>query len=96
MISPVKGIEKYISENGLSAEVVHSSGGNTASKSNLLYVAGFELYKSGGAAAKFDATKYASASEELPLALVWVQLSRCEPLMMAPGRPMKYRPGQCR
>jgi len=63
MISPVKGIEKYISENGLSAEVVHSSGGNTASKSNLLYVAGFELYKSDGAAAKFDATKYASASE---------------------------------
>ncbi len=63
MISPVKGIENYISEKGLSAEVVHSSGGNTASKSNLLYVAGLELYKSDGASAKFDATKYASASE---------------------------------
>lgn len=63
MISPVKGIEKYISENGLSTEVVHSSGGNTASKSNLLYVAGFELYKPVGSAAKFDATKYTFASE---------------------------------
>jgi beta-glucosidase-like glycosyl hydrolase len=63
MISPVKGIEQYIAQHSLPAEVVHRSGGNTASKSNLLYVAGFELYKPDGAAAKYDATKYASASE---------------------------------
>ncbi|MDA3927666.1 MAG: glycoside hydrolase family 3 C-terminal domain-containing protein [Prolixibacteraceae bacterium] len=63
MITPVAGIEKYIAENGYSTEVVHSSGGNTASKSNLLYVAGFELQKSDGSTSKHDATKYSSASE---------------------------------
>ena len=63
MITPLNGIEKYIAEKNLSIELVHSSGGNTASKSNLLYVAGFELYKSGGGLSKFDATKYALASE---------------------------------
>jgi beta-glucosidase-like glycosyl hydrolase len=63
MVSPLKGIERYISEKGHSIEVVHSSGGNTASKSNLMYVAGFELYKPDGSVSKFDATKYTSASE---------------------------------
>ena len=62
MISPLAGIKKYISKKGLSTEVLHSSGGNTASKSNLLYVAGFELQKSNGSVSKYDATKYTSAS----------------------------------
>lgn len=63
MISPLAGIKKYISENGLSSEVLFSSGGNTANKSNLLYVSGFELYKSDGTVNKFDATKYSSSSK---------------------------------
>ena len=63
MISPVAGIKKYISEKGFSAEVVTSSGGNTANKSNLFYVVGFELKKSGGTISKFDATKYSSSSK---------------------------------
>jgi beta-glucosidase-like glycosyl hydrolase len=63
MISPLKGIQHYIARNGLSTQIVHSSGANTASKSNLLYVAGFELYKSNGSVAKYDATKFASASK---------------------------------
>jgi beta-glucosidase-like glycosyl hydrolase len=63
MISPYAGIKKYISEKGLSTEVVLSSGGNTASKSNLLYIAGFELKKSTGTIAKYDATKYSSSSK---------------------------------
>jgi len=63
MISPLAGITKYIKENGLTCEIVHSSGGNTDSKSNLLYVARFELYKSDGGLAKFDATKYVASSE---------------------------------
>lgn len=63
MISPLAGITKYIKDKGLATEIVHSSGGNTASKSNLLYVAGFELYKPDGAVAKFDATKYTAASD---------------------------------
>jgi hypothetical protein len=63
MISPLAGIKKYIEVKGLTTEVVHSSGGNTDSKSNLLYVAAFELYKAGGGVTKFDATKYTAASE---------------------------------
>jgi len=63
MISPLAGIKNYISEKGLSTEVVFSSGGNTANKSNLFYVAGFELKKSNGTVSKFDATKYNSSSK---------------------------------
>jgi beta-glucosidase len=63
MISPLAGIKNYISEKGLSTEVVFSSGGNTANKSNLFYVAGFELKKSNGTVSKFDATKYSSSSK---------------------------------
>ena len=62
MISPLAGIKKYISEKGLSTEVVYSSGGNTANKSNLFYVAGFELKKSDGTVSRYDATKYSSSS----------------------------------
>ena len=63
MITPTAGIKKYISENGYSAEVLTSSGGNTANKSNLFYVAGFELKKTNGTLSKFDATKYSSSSK---------------------------------
>jgi beta-glucosidase-like glycosyl hydrolase len=63
MVSPLAGIKKYVAMKGLSTEVVHSSGGNTASKSNLLYVAGFELQKADGSIKKYDATKYAFASK---------------------------------
>ena len=63
MISPFAGIKKYITEKGLTTEVVYSSGGNTANKSNLFYIAGFELRKSNGAVTKFDATKYNSSSK---------------------------------
>ncbi len=63
MISPYAGIKKYISEKKFSTEVFLSSGGNTASKSNLLYIAGFELKKSTGTIAKFDATKFSSSSK---------------------------------
>jgi beta-glucosidase-like glycosyl hydrolase len=63
MVSPLAGIQKYITKKGLSTEVVHSSGGNTASKSNLLYVAGFELQKKDGSIKKYDATKYAFSSK---------------------------------
>ncbi len=63
MISPIAGIEKYISEKGYNIEVVHSSGGNTSSKSNLLYVVSFELYKTDGTESKHDATKYNAASK---------------------------------
>ena len=63
MISPFAGIKKYISEKGLSTEVAYSSGGNTANKSNLLYVVAFELRKTDGTVSKHDATKYSSSSK---------------------------------
>jgi beta-glucosidase len=62
MISPIAGIKKYLTEKGFSTEVITGSGGNTSSKSNLLYVVGFELRKSDGTISKHDATKYSSAS----------------------------------
>jgi beta-glucosidase-like glycosyl hydrolase len=63
MISPLAGNRKYISDKGLSAEVVYSSGGNTANKSNLFYIAAFELRKSNGTITKYDATKFNSSSK---------------------------------
>jgi len=63
MISPAAGIRKYIADKGLKTEVLLGTGGNSASKSNLLYVAAFELKKSDGTVTKFDATKYSSASK---------------------------------
>jgi len=63
MISPYAGIKKYIADKGLNTEVILSSGGNTSSKSNLLYVAAFELVKSNGKVTKYDATKFSSSSK---------------------------------
>lgn len=63
MISPIAGIKRYISDKGLSVEVVSGTGGNTANKSNLFYVARFELRKTDGTVSKFDATKYNLASK---------------------------------
>ncbi|HLN20537.1 MAG TPA: glycoside hydrolase family 3 C-terminal domain-containing protein [Bacteroidales bacterium] len=63
MITPLAGIKNYISSKGLSTEVVFSSGGNTSNKSNLFYVAAFELVKSNGTVTRHDATKYSSSSK---------------------------------
>lgn len=63
MITPLAGIRDYIASNGLSTEVVFSSGGNTSNKSNLFYVAAFELTKANGTVSRHDATKYSSASQ---------------------------------
>ncbi|MBN1145411.1 MAG: glycoside hydrolase family 3 C-terminal domain-containing protein [Bacteroidales bacterium] len=62
MVSPLAGIKKYVSEKGLTTEVIFSSGGNTANKSNLFYVAGFQLINSNGSVSKYDATKFSSCS----------------------------------
>jgi beta-glucosidase-like glycosyl hydrolase len=62
MVSPLAGITRYLNEKGSNIQIVHSSGGNTSSKSNLLYVANFELKKIDGTVTKFDATKYSAAS----------------------------------
>ena len=61
--SPYAGISKYIADKGLDIEVTLASGGSTKIKSNLLYVAWFELEKSDGATSRHDATQYSSSSE---------------------------------
>ena len=63
MITPAAGIKKYIANKKLTTEVLLASGGNTSSKSNLLYIAAFELKKSDGTVTKYDATKYSSSSK---------------------------------
>jgi beta-glucosidase len=63
MISPLAGITSYFKNKGLNTEIVHGSGGNTSSKSNLLYVANFELIKADGSVTKFDATKFSASSK---------------------------------
>ncbi|RQW05270.1 carbohydrate-binding protein [candidate division KSB1 bacterium] len=63
LISPAAGIKNYISEKGLATKVLLATGGNTVSKSNLLYVAGFELKQTDGTVSKHDATKFSASSK---------------------------------
>ena len=62
-ISPYKGISDYIADKGLDIDVKLATGGSTKSKSNLLYVAYFELTKSDGSTTRYDATKFSASSE---------------------------------
>ncbi len=61
--TPYAGISKYIADKGLDIEVTLASGGSTKSKSNLLYVAYFDLEKADGTTSHHDATKYSSSSQ---------------------------------
>jgi hypothetical protein len=61
--SPYAGISKYIADKGLDIEVTLAQGGSTKSKSNLLYVAYFDLEKADGTKTHHDATKYSSSSD---------------------------------
>jgi len=62
-ITPYQGIKKYIEDKGLSVDVKLATGGSTKSKSNLLYIAYFELSKPDGTVSHHDATKYSFSSE---------------------------------
>ena len=61
--SPYAGISKYIADKGLDVEVTLAQGGSTKSKSNLLYIAWFELEKSDGSKSRHDATQFSSAAQ---------------------------------
>ena len=63
LISPLDGIRNYISENGFTTKIVSASGGNTANKSNLFYVDRFELHRTDGTVAGYDATKFSASSK---------------------------------
>ena len=62
-ISPYKGISDYLAKKNPDVEVKLASGGSTKSKSNLLYIAYFELTKSDGTVTRHDATKYSACSD---------------------------------
>jgi len=63
LITPAAGIRNYISDKGLKTEVLLAVSGNSASKSNLLYVAQVELKKTDGTVTNFDATKFSASSK---------------------------------
>ena len=62
-ISPYKGISDYLAKRNPGVEVKLASGGSTKSKSNLLYVAYFELTKTDGTVTRHDATKFSACSD---------------------------------
>ena len=62
-ISPYKGISDYLAARNPEVKVTLASGGSTKSKSNLLYIAYFELHKADGTVTRHDATKFTASSE---------------------------------
>ena len=62
-ISPYKGISDYLAARNPEVKVTLASGGSTKSKSNLLYIAYFELHKADGTVTRHDATKFSACSE---------------------------------
>ena len=63
MTSPYAGISRYLKSKGYDVDVKLAAGGDIKSKSNLLYVAWFEIEKTDGSVTRYDATKYNSAAE---------------------------------
>ena len=56
-VSPLAGIQNYIKQNGLTAEVVFSSGGNTEKKNDFFTIIGFSTKAKDGSVKEYDATK---------------------------------------
>ena len=63
MISPYAGITKWLKAKGYDVDVQMATGGDIKSKSNLLYIAYFEIEKTDGSVARYDATKYTASAE---------------------------------
>ncbi len=63
MISPYAGIKDYFESRGIPVNINLVSGADTKSKSNLLYVAYFEVEKTDGSVHRYDATQYNACSE---------------------------------
>jgi beta-glucosidase len=58
MVSLLAGVKNYIAQNGLSAEVVTSIGGNTSRRSDFFNVINFETVKTDNSVKQYDATKF--------------------------------------
>ena len=63
MISPYAGIQAWLKDKGYDVDVRLAVGGDIKSKSNLLYIAYFEIEKTNGTVTRYDATKYTASAE---------------------------------
>jgi len=63
MISPYAGITQWLKDKGYNVDVQLATGGDIKSKSNLLYIAYFEIEKTDGSVTRYDATKYTASAE---------------------------------
>ena len=63
MISPYAGIQAWLKQKGYDVDVRLAVGGDIKSKSNLLYVAWFEIGKTDGSKTRYDATKYSACAD---------------------------------
>ncbi|MBO7480106.1 MAG: glycoside hydrolase family 3 C-terminal domain-containing protein, partial [Bacteroidales bacterium] len=63
MISPYAGVSKWLKDKGYDVDVMLATGGDIKSKSNLLYIAYFEIEKTDGSVTRYDATKYTASAE---------------------------------
>ena len=63
MISPYAGIKSWLAAKGYDVDVRLAAGGDIKSKSNLLYIAYFEIEKTDGSVTRYDATKYTASAE---------------------------------
>ena len=61
-ITPYAAFSKYIKDGGYPVELNLVNGANAKSKSNLLYVAYFEIEKTDGKVTRYDATKYTASA----------------------------------
>jgi beta-glucosidase-like glycosyl hydrolase len=64
-ITPLAGIKNYIAENKLKIDVVSTSGGNTAKRTDFFSMVGFSTVTKNGSVKQFDATKFDASSNGL-------------------------------
>lgn len=61
-ISPYAAFQKYIADHNYPVKLSLANGANAKSKSNLLYIAYFEIEKTDGSVQRYDATQYSSSA----------------------------------
>lgn len=61
-ISPFAAFKKHIQDHNYPVELSLANGANSKSKSNLLYIAYFEIEKTDGSVHRYDATQYSASA----------------------------------
>ncbi len=64
-ITPLAGIKNYIEQNKLKTEIVSSSSGNTARRTDFFNMISFSTVAKGGAVKEYDATKFDASANGL-------------------------------